>query len=488
MNRMLRLVPPAVVGVLLVTLFFAPVRGDEPPATNVKVEHFDRDPGWEGYRNHVEPKKPAVVQQDFGYSPTSYVGAGIGEVGGKITRANRPAYYADKIGKKTLDEKLTASGTFAFTKTSPAAGIFFGWFNHEQPGGGGRPMSSLGLHFDCEHSGARLAVRLITGTNQSCGTFITPFIPGKFRPTPIRNDGTHYTWTLNYDPDGANGRGQFRFTIKSDRSEHEAFEGKEFVVDLPEGYRQSGAVFDCFGLMNMMKSGGTATIHFGGLRYDGKTPDLSRDPGWAASGNRVTYEDRERVGAHDFGYSKTSFAGGALGEVGGSLWRSGDYGYYADRVGPLSLADRLEASGKVTLVVGAPDSDMFLGWFSSKLKDESPPEKGHFLGVHVGGPTRIGHYFQPAFATAKGTRGHADKGPVLTPGKVYDWSLLYDPSGLGSIRVTLGKESVTLALKQGIKAQGAEFDRFGLCTSTIGGQLVKIYLDDLRYTTSAGKR
>ena len=53
------------------------------------------------------------------------------------------------------------------------------------------------------------------------------------------------------------------------------------------------------------------------------------------------------------------------------------------------------------------------------------------------------------------------------------------------MRVTLGKESVTLALKDGIKAQGGRFDRFGLFTSTIGGQLVRIWLDDLKYT--AGK-
>ena len=54
-----------------------------------------------------------------------------------------------------------------------------------------------------ENSGARLAVRLITAKNQSCGTFIPPFIPGKFRPTAIRNDGTRYTWKLDYDPNAA---------------------------------------------------------------------------------------------------------------------------------------------------------------------------------------------------------------------------------------------------------------------------------------------
>ena len=52
----------------------------------------------------------------------------------------------------------------------------------------------------------------LTGKNQSCGTFITPFLPGKFRPTPLRNDGTRYHWTLDYDPRANAGKGQFTFT------------------------------------------------------------------------------------------------------------------------------------------------------------------------------------------------------------------------------------------------------------------------------------
>ncbi|HEY1377400.1 MAG TPA: hypothetical protein VGF55_11435, partial [Gemmataceae bacterium] len=158
---------------------------------------------------------------------------------------------------------------------------------------------------------------------------------------------------------------------------------------------------------------------------------------------------------------------------------------YADRVGPLSLDDRLEASGKVILRVGAPDSDMFIGWFNGANKEHPPAVVGHFVGVHVGGPTRVGHYFHPVFTTGKGAHGKTERGPLLTPGKVFDWSIVYDPTangGLGEIKVTLGKESVTLPLKRGQKAEGATFDRFGLCTSDIGGQQVKIYLDDLKYT------
>src|SRR5437763_1003210 len=125
------------------------------------------------------------------------------------------------------------------------------------------------------------------------------------------------------------------------------------------------------------------------------------------------------------------------GELGGIIWRSGRYGYYADRVGPLSLNDRLEARGKVVLNVGPPDSGMYLGWFSSAEKEMSPPQAGNFVGVKIGGPTRVGHYFVPAYATAqaekaeRGTLQHPPnvaverrEGPVLTPQKVLEWKLV----------------------------------------------------------------
>jgi hypothetical protein len=124
-----------------------------------------------------------------------------------------------------------------------------------------------------------------------------------------------------------------------------------------------------------------------------------------------------QAGAHDFGFSPdTNFAGGKAGEMGGDLWRSGKYASYADKVGELTMDQRLEASGKVVLKVGAPDSDVFLGWFGSERKDP-PAQAGDFVGVHVGGPTRVGHYFQPAFATARGTHRVADKGPCWCRGR-----------------------------------------------------------------------
>ena len=492
---------------LLVTLAVDAGSGktDDQSKAALKSESFDKDPGWEGHNNRIVPERFPMVTQDFGYSKSNFAGKDAGELGGHITRAAEPAYYADKIGPVTLDDKLSASGSFAVTKTTAGGGIFFGFFRAEQPAGGGRPTGSLGLDMDCERGGARLAVRLITGRNQSCGTFITPFIPGKFRPTPIKNDGTRYHWTLDYDSEAASGRGQFKFTLQGDAPKPGEFSTADipenhkeearrrfpdvtsFTVDLPEGYRKQGTAFDHFGLMNMTKPGGSMNIYFDDLHYLGRAQDFSEDPKWDASGNRATYQAKDVAGAHDFGFSPTNHAGGKAGEVGGTFWRSGKYAYYADKVGPLSLDDRLEASGKVVLKSGAPDSDMFLGWFNSANKDQPPTEAGNFVGVHVGGPTRVGHYFHPSMTTAKGTKSQAAAGPVLVPGKVHEWSLVYDPAaegGNGAITITLDKESVTHPLKKGIKAQGASFDRFGLFTSTIGGQIVRIYLDDLKYTAA----
>jgi hypothetical protein len=500
---------------LALAVLTASSEADDRRGTVLKTEHFDKDPGWEGFNNRIVPEKMLTVTQDFGYSLTHFAGKNKGELGGRVQRTGKPASYSDKIAVKTLNDKLTASGTFAIRSTGGSSGVFFGWFNADQPGSGGRPMNSLGLQIHGKKTGAGLAVRLISGTNRSCGTFVTPFLPGRFRPTPLRADGTRYSWTLTYDPDANGGIGRFQFTIKSHGTKPEPLAAANLPADIPESHkkealrrfpnttsfavdvpaeiRKAGATFNRFGMMNLMKAGGPMTLYFDDLQYDGKTQDFTKDPGWEGSGNRSTYQDREQGGVHDYGFSaKTNFAGGAKpGEVGGVFWRGGKYSYYADRVGPLTIDDRLEARGKVVLKVGAPDSDMFLGWFNSTNKDKPPTEAGHFLAVHVGGPTRIGHYFHPSLTTAKGTRSQAKTGPVLVPGKVYDWSVVYDPTaqaGQGTITVTLGKESVTLALKKGVKAEGGRFDRFGLFTPAIGGQIVRIYLDDLMYTAARPAR
>ena len=483
----------------------------ESDSTALKSESFDRDPGWEGHNNRIVPATLPVVKQDFGYSATHFAGKAAGEIGGTIMRASRAAFYGEKITPRTLDDKLTASGTFALVRCASGGGLFLGWFNVEGRGGSGRPMSALGLEFSGEKAGARLAVRVAAESNQAGGVKVTPFVndrklvkgPGNRAFDAVKPDGTHYTWTFSYDPAGSGGNGRIEFTIRGNSAKPQPWEGQIITLDVPAEVRKAGATFDHFGLLNNVTPGHAMEIYFADLHRDGVAQDLSRDPRWDESGNRSTYREQEQRDAHDFGFSAaTNLAGGGRGEIGGVMWRGGEYGRYADRTGPLSLGDRLEAGGKVLLEADSGDSTMYLGWFNSADEENPPTQTGGFVGVKVGGPTKVGHYFAPAYATSRTTpielvgrnerpatvAVEAGKGPLLVPKKVFAWKLVYDPAGeggQGAVTATLGGESVTLPLKRGDKAKGAAFDRFGLFTAHHGGNSLKIWFDDLKY--SAGK-
>src|SRR4029078_6696670 len=97
------------------------------------------------------------------------------------------------------------------------------------------------------------------------------------------------TGKLDYDPAAAGGNGQIQFTIHSNRDTHEEFEGKSFTLDVPTGFKQQGAKFDRFGIMDLMKTGGAVNIYFDDLTYDGKTETFSKDPQWVGFGNRGAF-------------------------------------------------------------------------------------------------------------------------------------------------------------------------------------------------------
>ncbi len=464
-----------------------------------KTESFDRDPQWEGFNNRMQASKPTTIVQDFGYSATHFAGRQAGEVGGVIHRSMTPAFYARKIQPKTLNDMLSASGTFAITASRGSSGIFFGWFNAKNTGSSSRPTNSLGMCFDIEPAGGRLAVYLITAHNKCWGNFVTPYIPGTYRPTPIKSDGSvRYTWRLDYDPTANGGHGRFTFTIKGDGANPANFEDRVLTVDIPAELRKDETSFDHFGLMNLLVDGNASTMYFDDLRVDGAAEDFSKDPKWDAARNRGTFTESEPHGIQNFGYSDTALAGGKRGEIGGIFWRDTKGGHYADRVGPFTLDHSLEASGKVNLIVGGTDADMTFGWFNGQTEGVKTMGKGtaapNFLGVHIGGPTRVGHYFLPQVTTAEGanlmsqaSKSQPKAGPVMVQKQAVEWTVVYDPKankGLGSIRVTLGAEAVVLDLTPEIRTQGATFDRFGVRVVPAGGHHVKVYLDDLKYTSA----
>src|SRR3982751_991037 len=85
--------------------------------TTAKTGHFDSDPLWDGWQNRIKPRDAKTVEQEFGFSPTNFAGKAKGEIGGTIWRDSKVAWYADKISDKTLNDRLSASGTFALTAT-----------------------------------------------------------------------------------------------------------------------------------------------------------------------------------------------------------------------------------------------------------------------------------------------------------------------------------------------------------------------------------
>src|SRR6185369_7857699 len=139
--------------------------------------------------------------------------------------------------------------------------------------------------------------------NQSCGTKVTEWeVPKKgekFRPPSLKNDGTRYTWKLDYDPQANEGLGQMQFTMRSNSDKPQEFEGKTFTVPLPKGYKQQNTKFDRFGMMNTMKPGNSLILHFDDLEYDGRTDDFSKDPEWLGVNNQLSAANREWGGLHD---------------------------------------------------------------------------------------------------------------------------------------------------------------------------------------------
>jgi hypothetical protein len=450
----------------------------------LKHENFDHDPGWEEVNSRIVPEHPKTMTQDFGFSAkTSFAGGQPGEIGGRISRTARLASYAAKIPTKTLNDKFSASGAFTFTASTASSGIFVGFFN-DQANESARPINSLGMNFDGERAGERLAVRMINANNESCGHFVTRFIPGKFRPTPLQL-GHRYEWNMTYDPDANKGDGQFTYTLSGYDKEKDPIDSP-ITVDLPPGFKKTGATFTRFGIVNARKAGGNLTFYMDDVAVDQQKWDFSSDPKWEENGSRTTFTETETPGAHDFGFSQTNYAGGKIGEVGGTVWRS-TFASYADRVGPLDLSKPLVASGRVVLTAADPDSDACFGWFQSGAQS-GEVKKGarQFIGIAIGGPTRVGHYFRPMVRSGTGDQALAKQGPVLHPdGKPHQWKFVYDPAannGQGAVTLTFDQDTATLALNPQLRAELNHLDRFGLFSPGIGGSKVKIYFADLEYT------
>jgi hypothetical protein len=476
-------------------VLFVAVAGLVPAAAEERTQRFDRDPGWDGHNNRAERPQPRAVKQDFGYSGKAHAGGKAGAVGGFVTPAAEPAYYAKKIPAADFDTPLTASGTLVCP--GPRFHVLVGFFNAGTLNEWRTP-NTIALRLSGRGDVFYAWLEYCTGRWRAGGdspqSFPTVKDPksGRARPQGFPAGKKVYQWTLTYDPKGNGGAGVITATI----GDHKA------VCNLNPEHRKDGAAFNRFGLLPVMKTAAAGgEVWLGDVAVNGTAEDLSKDPGWEGFHNRRTYETTEVRPRFDFGFSPTNYAGGqGKGELGGLIFR-GDCRYpdrmacYGDRVGPLTLARPLKASGRVCLRRGVTDSTVLLGFFHSTESMKVNPSQAvglpnDFLGVTIGGPSREGFYFAPAYRVGGGkqrqTAGKGTPTPHIYPdGKSHEWSLEYSPDaagGRGRLTVRLGKESVGLDLQRGDRDKGSTFDRFGIVTTWIDGNGQHVYFDDLTYT------
>jgi hypothetical protein len=512
---------------------------------------FDTNPGWEAVNNRVVATGGPVIRQEFGWSRTAHTGA-PGEIGGTVWRSRTPAYYAQKLDPPlTMETPLSASGKIAVSPIAQAVGgAYFGFFNSQRQEW--RPWSSMAVRVGDTGGGGNLTP-LLTYDYMTSG-----WKAGGYDTVPIPADGSVHTWCMAWEPNAvvpsewadpklrgyldperrtppeeileraraqepgltkealagrlnaAENLGLVTFHTRRGigweiRREPEKVRGRmSFQLDgratvsnfVDVTHRAESATYDRFGIFNMQLPGQPMKLHLGDLTVNGKRIDLSKDPGWDSKGSRARFVENDFHARQDFGWSKTRFAGGRRGEIGGTFWRTEPvdplHGYYADDVGKLTLDDPVRFSGKIAFTGGATDAGMFFGYFNKKERmvnlsgrDESGAPLPQTMGFAIDGPTRIGYFFSTEFAPTRPLVSHG-QGPVFIPdGRPRAFTFSYDPkanNGGGQIVFTLDDRTFCHDLTREQHAAGATFDRFGLMNIRRGGKYVTVYLDDLSYT------
>jgi hypothetical protein len=454
----------------------------------LKTETFDTDPGWDGHNNRATDPGPRQIVQNFGFSgSSSNAGGSAGEIGGFITPAGEPAFYAKVITLMSFSNALSASGVL----NVPQGGghTLIGFFNADTVNEWRTP-NTIALRIYGRGTYFHAYLDYGTGLWRAGG--------GSFGgEAAIPSGAANYPFSLNYDPNGAGGLGTVSATFGSYSN----------VMTLASGHKADGALFNRFGILNVMKSADDpGQIWLDNVTINGEIHPFNSDPGWDQRNNTNTYITTNVRPRFDFGYSPGSnFAGGQSGgEIGGQTFRGDSreefngsrMAYHGGQLDEtLSLNQPLHAEGKVGFLRGVSDSTTLIGFFhsddsirSNNSQNSATPE--NFVGAAIEGPSAEGFYLYPTYGVdEEGVRASGGRGtptpPFIYPdGKSRQWTLDYDPEGnggTGSITVELDGQAVTLNLDPGHKQIGAHFNRFGIITTHIDGSGQTVYFDDLTY-------
>src|SRR6476620_10220044 len=157
--------------------------------------------------------------------------------------------------------------------------------------------------------------------------------------------------------------------------------------------------------------------------------DFSTDPHWEGLNNRVVADGVPTI-EQDFGWKSSDGAG----EIGGTIWRSRTPAWYAAKVGPYTLNDKLSASGQLAVKPAKRVDGFYFGFFNSARQEWRPWSS---LAVRIGD---IRSQNPPAaevivdYMSAGWKAGGYTIGLLPIDGKPRKWALTYEPN------VTVPKE------------------------------------------------
>ena len=226
-----------------------------------------------------------------------------------------------------------------------------------------------------------------------------------------------------------------------------------------------------------------------------KTEHFDQDPGWTGINHRSASTRPPVTVRQDFGYSRTSHAGGDAGEIGGFVTPAAETAYYATPIPTATFNDKLSASG----TLACPDGEyhLLLGFFNADTVNEwrTPNTialrlngRGEFFYVYpefLTSKWRIGALDDPrgkGFGT-RDERGREKMQEFPSGGAVHKWSITYDPKGNDGkpiLTATIGDRTSVSFPDPKYIADGATFNRFGILSmmksADTGGE---IYIDNL---------
>lgn len=231
-------------------------------AVNDQKIDLAQDPRWEGRNNasrYTEPRFHAM--HSYGWSQTNWAGEKPGELGGLFWRTEPPdplcSYYGDDVGKLTLDDPISFSGTICFVDGMTDAAAFFGYFNHENQ------VQKLDPARSDAFAPAASSMGITIADSSAVGYYFTPHVTARSRHGVQKNcevflpDRRRRRFRFDYDPNGNGRRGRATVTL----------DDRAYILDLTPEQRKSGALFTRFGLANVRSGGHSVEFYLDDVSY-----------------------------------------------------------------------------------------------------------------------------------------------------------------------------------------------------------------------------